>query len=380
MGGTRGTVVESVCGRTQSGRDVRAFTLRSAADAPVEVTVLTLGATVSALRAPDRAGRLANIVLGFAGIEGYERPGPFFGCIVGRYANRIAGAAFALEGVTHRLEANDGEHHLHGGLRGFDKAVWEVEDVSRGPDAVGVVLRRMSRAGEGGPAGRAGPARTDRERSGYPGNLDVRVAYALDAGNGLAIRCEATTDAPTVVNLSNHTYWNLAGEGSGHVDDHLLAIAASRYTPVDATLIPTGEIAPVDGTPLDFRRPTRIGDRVRLPHPQLLRGRGIDHNWVLDRASPDDEGAVVAAILRDPGSGRVVRVLTTEPGIQVYTGNFLDGTLRGPSGRAYRQGDGIALETQHFPDSPNQRAFPSTVLRPGETYRTTTVFELGVEG
>jgi aldose 1-epimerase len=324
----------------------------------IAVSLITYGARIQEFRAPDRDGRCANVALGFATLDGYLTDGGCtFGATVGRYANRIGGAAFTLDGLTYRLAANDGTSSLHGGPAGFDRRVWEA---SIG-DGSSVELRYTSPDGE----------------MGYPGTLAVLLRYALGADGSLRIDYEATTDRPTVVNLTNHACWNLAGEGSGSICDHVLTLAASRYAPVDATLIPTGDLASVAGTPLDFREPTAIGARIREEHPQLLAAHGYDHTFVLDRAEP---GALVpAARAWEPSSGRVLEVETTEPGVQLYSGNFFDGTLVGAGGRAYRQSDGFAIEPQHLPDSPNQPGFPSTVLRPGETFRSTTVFRLGVD-
>jgi aldose 1-epimerase len=263
--------------------------------------------------------------------------------------------------VTYHLPANDGSNSLHGGTVGFDKLVWAATPL-HGPGTVGLRLQLTSPDGD----------------QGYPGTLHATVTYTLERDHAIRIDFQATTTKATVVNLTNHTYWNLAGEGSGTIDDHRLQLNASRYTPVNATLIPTGAIDPVAGTPMDFRRATAIGDRNRDGFDQLVIARGYDHNWVLDRHDTTYTKLEVAARATDPSSGRRLTVLTTEPGIQFYGGNFLDGTLVGTSGRMYRQGDGFALETQHFPDSPNHANFPSTVLRPGQTYRTTTIFQLGV--
>jgi aldose 1-epimerase len=337
------------------GERVERFTLTN--DNGLRVEILPWGATIQSVWAPDRDGRLANVALGFAELATYvSRNEPFFGCVAGRFANRIAGAAFTLDSVTYPLAANAGTTTLHGGVRGFDKRLWDAAEVSRN-GAAGVRLTSVSPDGE----------------EGFPGNLSAAVTYLLDEDNRLIVAYEAETDRPTVVNLTNHSYWNMAGEGTGSADDHLLQVNASRYTPVDAQQIPSGELAAVAGTPLDFAVPAAFGERSRIDHPQLQLGLGIDHNFVLDR-EPGDSSLLEAAILSDPRSGRTLTVWTTEPGIQVYGGNYLNGSLVGSSGRTYRQGDGIALETQHFPNSPNEPRFPSTILRPGGAYASTTVF------
>lgn len=340
-------------GRDVFGGEVDRFTLGN--DSGMRVRILTLGGIIQSIEVPDRHGRMANVVLGFGGLASYVERGPYFGCITGRYANRIALGRFTLDGAGYRLPTNDGPNSLHGGTVGFDKRVWEATPFERG-DAVGVELRHTS---------------PDLDQ-GYPGTLTTTVTYTLTPDNAVRIDYRATTDRPTIVNLTNHTYFNLAGEGCGSVEGHLLRLNARSYTPVDDTLIPTGSIDPVAGTPMDFTRPTPIGARIRDDFPQLVIGRGYDHNWVLDRE--DGSGLVEAATVVEPESGRVLTVQTEEPGIQFYSGNLLDGTLTGTGGRAYRRGGGFALETQHFPDSPNHPNFPSTVLRPGQVYRTTTVY------
>jgi aldose 1-epimerase len=326
-------------GQTPDGDAVDLFVLGGPGG--VEASILTYGASLQSLVAPDRDGRHGNVALGFETLAGYvENTRHYFGATVGRYANRIAGARFALEGIVHEVDRNDGDNCLHGGTGGFHRRVWDVVDAADG----------MLRLAYSSPHGEMG----------FPGRLDVRVEYRLE-GTELRIDYEAATSAPTVVNLTNHTCWNLAGEGNGSVDGHVLTLNASSFTPADASLVPTGEIRPVDGTPLDFRVPTPIG----------ARGRGYDHNVVVDRR---DRSLALAARVLEPASGRTLEVLTTEPGLQLYTGTALDGSLVGTSGRPYRRGDCIALETQHFPDSPNRPDFPSTLLRPGETFTSTTVY------
>ncbi|MEU7370455.1 aldose epimerase family protein [Streptomyces hygroscopicus] len=338
-------------GTLQDGTAVDRWTIENGR---TRLSVLSYGGVVQSLEIPDRHGRRANVSLGFADLDSYVANSPYFGALIGRYGNRIARGAFTLDGTTYQLPVNDGPNSLHGGDKGFDKHVWSVEPFRKGAD-VGLTLRRVSPDGE----------------MGYPGTLTVRVDYTLTAAGDFRIDYQATTDKATVVNLTNHTYYNLAGEGSGSVYGHRLEIAAARYTPVDKTLIPTGELAKVAGTPFDFRRAKEIGRDIREAHQQVLYGQGIDHNFVLDKGITSRPEHVLT--VTEPESGRVMRIATTEPGVQFYTGNFLTGAFAGTSGRVYRQGDAFALETQHFPDSPNQPSFPSTVLRPGQTYRSTTV-------
>lgn len=316
------------------------------------VRFIPLGGVITAIEVADRSGTRDNVVLGFRDVDAYRDQRIFLGAIVGRYANRIAGARFTLDGIDHRLAPTDGTTSVHGGRRGFDKALWSVEP--EGPSAA--TLRHVSPDGD----------------EGFPGTLAVAVRYALSEKDELRFDYTAVTDRPTIVNLTNHSYFNLAGGGAGDVLGHVLQVRAGHYTPADPLLIPTGEIAPVAGTPFDFRRPTAIGARIRMPHPQMIAGRGYDLNYVIDRDGADD--LVLAARLYDPASGRRMEVLTTEPGLQLYTGNLLDGTITGSGGRLYRQSDGVCLETHHYPDSPNKPGFPSVVLRPGAVYRTSTVY------
>jgi aldose 1-epimerase len=364
-GGGRGpaTSVEPF-GKAPDGTPVERWTL---SNGDVTMRVLTWGGVIQTLEMPDAHGDVDNVVLGFADLAGYVGDDdPYFGSLIGRYGNRIAGGSFTLDGTTYQLPVNNGPNTLHGGPTGFDDQVWEATDVTDDEEAA-LRLHLVSPDGD----------------QGFPGTVTTTVTYRLDAESRLTVHYEATTDAPTVINLTQHTYWNLAGEGSGTILDHELQIDAAGFTPVDETLIPTGEIAPVEGTPFDFRGPTAIGARIRDDDQQLLYGQGYDHNWALDResngareGSDAEDPLEKAALLHDPHSGRTLTILTTEPGLQFYSGNFLDGTLVGTSGRIYRQSDGLALETQHFPDSPNQPSFPSTELRPGEVYDSTTVFEL----
>lgn len=343
------TLEKELFGATSRGTPVERYTLSNGHG--MRVRIMTYGGIVVSLEVPDRDGRLGNVVLGFERLDPYLAGHPYFGAICGRVANRIAHGTFTLDGTTYRLAANNGPHHLHGGLVGFDKVVWEGAPL-READRVGVVLRCLSKDGE----------------EGYPGNLRARVQYTLNEKSELGVEYEATTDAPTPVNLTHHSYFNLAGAGSGDVLGHQLMIDADRYTPVDDTLIPTGSIAEVKGTPLDFTRPTAIGARIAQV------AGGYDHNFVL---RPREQLlARPAATVYEPTTGRVLEIFTTEPGLQFYSGNFLDGIAG--AGGVYHKHHGFCLEAQHFPNSPNEPDFPSVILRPGQTYRQTTIHRFGV--
>ena len=341
---------------TVQGQETALYTLSSAGGLRVAIT--NYGGIIQSLWVPDAFGRPANVVLGFADLQGYlEHRAPYFGALIGRFGNRIGGGAFTLDGTAYTLPVNDGPNSLHGGIDGFDSRVWQAEPLQeRG--AVGLRLTRISPDGE----------------EGYPGKLSLTVSYMLSDQNALSVRYQAVTDRATVINLTNHSYFNLAGEGSGTIEKQVLWLNAGFYTPTDAHAIPTGEEAAVAGTPFDFTVPAPIGPRLRDNHPQIVRGQGLDHNFVLNRTSAGDRSLIVAAVALDPRSGRTLRVQTTEPGVQLYSANFLTGGFAGTGGRLYRQADAFCLETQHFPDSPNIPSFPSTVLRPGESFDSTTVF------
>jgi aldose 1-epimerase len=339
-------------GKTAEGTAVDLYTLTNARGVQVQIT--NYGGIVVSLLAPDREGALDDVVLGFDSLDEYRQHNLYFGCIVGRYGNRIANGRFTLDGVEYVLAQNDGQNHLHGGIRGFDKVVWDAEP-TQGQDSAALKLSYLSPDGE----------------EGYPGNLSVTVVYTLSEDDALQIDYTATTDEPTVVNLTNHSYFHLAGAGSGDVLGHELMIDADRFTPVSAALIPTGELRSVTGTPSDFRRSTPIGARIDQDDEQLRYGGGYDHNWVLNH----EAGALgLAARVYEPTTGRTMEVHTTEPGVQCYTGNVMPPSIAGKDGRTYVWRGGLCLETQHFPDSPNQPSFPSTVLRPGGRYCSTTVY------
>ncbi len=341
----------STFGKMPGGQTIQLYTLTNRQG--MQAAITNYGARVVSIRVPDRHGKIADVVLGFDDLQGYLGDNPYFGAIVGRYANRIAKARFPLDGVEYKLAPNNGPNSLHGGLKGFDKRAWTAREISKPHPSL--ELTYLSKDGE----------------EGYPGDLQVKVVYSLSDDNELKIDYSATTDKDTVLNLSNHSYFNLAGQGNGNILKHVLMINADRFTPVDATLIPTGELRKVAGTPFDFREPTAIGARINQDDQQLEYGKGYDHNFVLNRKG---NGLVLAARATDPESGRVLEVLTTQPGLQFYTGNFLDGTIHGKGGKVYGHRSAFCLETQHFPDSPNHPSFPSTELKPGQTYHEVTVF------
>ena len=347
-------------GTLASGQAVQLFTLRNAHG--IEVQFTNYGGIITSLKTPDRAGHLSDIVLGYDNLAAYVANSPYFGAIVGRYANRIARGHFTLDGATYTLAVNNGPNSLHGGLRGFDKVVWNARPFQN-QEGQGVALDYTSPSGE----------------EGYPGTVHATVTYTLTPDDRLIVDYLATTDKATPINLSQHSYWNLAGNASRDILGHVLTINADAITPVDSTLIPTGEIEPVQGTPFDFRTPTAIGARVdQRANTQIRYGNGYDHNWVLNRGGAASDALVFAARVVEPASGRTMEISTTEPGLQFYSGNFLDGTITGKGGAVYRFRYGLALETQHYPDSPNHSNFPSTILRPGQQYRSRTVFKFGV--
>lgn len=343
-------------GRMADGQAVEAVTLVNARG--MTVRVITLGASIQSVIVPDRRGRMADVALGYATLDGYLAKSEYFGATVGRVANRIAGGRFSLDGKAYQVPANNGPNALHGGPLGFDKRNWTIVNVGRAA-APSVTLRLVSADGD----------------QGFPGTVTTTATYALNDRNELSVEYRATTDRPTVIGLSNHAYWNLAGEGSPQgALRHRLTIAAAAFTPVDATLIPTGELRAVAGTPFDFRVATTVGDRVRADDEQIRFGRGYDHNWVIDPSGGIGATVRRVAVLEDPDSGRVMELLSDQPGLQFYSGNFLDGTVLGKSGRFYRQGDTVVLEPQQFPDTLNRPAFGSARLEPGRVYRNRIVF------
>lgn len=350
------SIAKQVYGHTNDGQEIYLYTLRNGKG--LEAAITNYGGIVVTLKAPDRDGQLDNVALGLPSLEEYLKGSPYFGALVGRYGNRIAKGKFTLDGAAYTLAVNNGPNHLHGGLRGFDKVVWDAAIIET---YAGPALRLTYLSGDG--------------EEGYPGNLSVEVQYALTVDNGLQIDYKATTDKPTVVNLTNHAYFNLAGEGRGDILGHEMMLNADHFLPVDEGLIPTGELRPVAGTPFDFTQPTPIGARINGDDEQLHLGGGYDHCWVLNR---EGAGLSLAARVYEPTTGRVMEVFTDQPGVQFYTGNFLDGGKVGKRGVAYGHRTGFCLETEHFPDSPNQDHFPSVVLRPGQTYEHHTVYRFSV--
>ncbi len=348
------SIVPSPFGKTADGKAVELYTLTNANG--MQVAITTYGGIIVSLTAPDREDKYADVVLGFDKLDGYLAGHPYFGALIGRYGNRIAKGKFSLDGKEYTLATNNDENHLHGGLVGFDKKVWRAGEGAVNRTGVSLTLNCTSADGE----------------EGYPGKLDVQVVYTLTNDDELKISYSAVTDKATPVNLTNHSYFNLAGQGSGDILGHELTINADRFTPVDAGLIPTGELKPVEETPFDFRKGTAIGARIEADDEQLKFGGGYDHNFVLNKAG---DGLTLAASVYEPKTGRVMEVYTTEPGVQFYCGNFLDGSNVGKGGKVYNFRNGLCLETQHFPDSPNQPKFPSTILRPGEKYKSTTVYK-----
>jgi aldose 1-epimerase len=341
-------------GQTADGTPADLFTLRNSHG--TEVKISNYGGIVTAFKVADRTGQMGDVVLGYDQLAGYLASTPYFGALVGRYANRIAKGKFTLDGKEYTLATNNGPNALHGGIKGFDKVVWTPKILAT-PEGAALELTYLSKDGE----------------EGYPGNLSVRAVYTLLDDNGLRLEYTATTDKPTIINLSQHSYFNLAGKGD--VLQHEVSIKADKFTPVDETLIPTGELRPVEGTPFDFRKPRAIGARINDKDEQIKFGNGYDHNWVLSKPAGRLE---VIATVYEPTSGRQLEVLSTEPGLQFYTGNFLDGKITGKGGWVYQFRNGLCMEPQHFPDSPNHAEFPSTVLRPGGEYHNTIIYRLSV--
>lgn len=349
-----GQISDAAFDKMVDGKQVKLYHLKKG---NLQVAITNYGAKIVSLLAPDKQGQLADVELGYDNIDQYvntkER---YYGGIVGRYGNRIAKGKFKVDGKEYSLATNNGVNHLHGGKKGFNDVVWDAEQ----PDDHTLKLHYLSKDGE----------------EGYPGNLDITLTYQLTDSNEVKIDYTATTDKPTVVNLTNHSFFNLHGAGNGDINDHVMYINADKFTPVDSTLIPTGKLEPVKGTPMDFTTPTRIGDRVDADFEQLKFGKGYDHNYVLNKKGKE---LSLAATVQEPQSGRFLEVWTTEPGVQFYGGNFLDGTDKGKEGKTYVHRGAFCLETQHYPDSPNQPSFPSVVLKPGETYKSTCVYKFGVK-
>ena len=351
-----GNIKKASFGKTPEGQAIDLYTLTNKKG--MEVAITNFGGIVVSVKVPDRSGKVADVVLGFDSVDGYAKDKSYFGALIGRYGNRIAKGKFSIDGASYTLAQNNGPNSLHGGAKGFNKMVWTAKEISS-KDGAALQLNYLSKDGE----------------EGYPGNLKVQVVYTLTEANEIRIEYSATTDKKTVLNLTNHSYFNLAGQGSGDILGHELTLQADKFTPVDATLIPTGELRDVAGTPFDFRTKMAIGARIGQDDEQLKLGNGYDHNFVLRHSG---ELALAARVL-DPKSGRVLEVSTTEPGIQFYTGNFLDGTAVGKGGKPITFRTGFCLETQHFPGSPNHPDFPSTLLSPGQRYHTVTVYKFSTE-
>ncbi len=349
-----GGIPQEKFGTLPDGRDVTIYTLRNAKG--MQVRIMNYGGIVQSVKAPDKNGAMGDVSLGYDDLQGYLTNSPYFGALVGRYGNRIAKGKFTLDGQEYTLAVNNGVNSLHGGLKGFDKQLWESSPAMT-PQGPSLRLHYLSKDGE----------------EGYPGNLDVTAVYTLTDDNGLRLEFTATTDKDTVVNLTHHSYWNL--RGSGTILDHVVYINADKYTPVDSTLIPTGELAPVEGTPFDFRTPTAIGARINEDNQQLKFGNGYDHNWVINNPG----SLQVIARVTEPTTGRVMEVLSDQPGLQFYSGNFLDGTITGKGGWTYQFRDAFVMEPQHFPDSPNHPNFPTTELKPGETYHNTIEYRFSAQ-
>jgi aldose 1-epimerase len=355
---SKGTITKSAFGQTPDGTPVELYTLRNANG--MEATIMTYGGIVTSLKVPDKNGKFDDVVLGYDNLDGYIKSSPYFGALIGRYGNRIAKGRFSLDGVEYTLAVNNTPNALHGGLKGFDKVVWTVAEAEVGEHGPKLELMYLSKDGE----------------EGYPGNLKVKATYTLTEDNALKVKFKATTDKDTVCNLTHHSYFNLAG--SGDVLSHIVQINADTFTPVDAGLIPTGELAPVAGTPFDFRTPAAIGARINETNNEQIKfAGGYDDNWVLNKKSAGELS--LAASVTEPTSGRTLEVWTTSPGMQFYTGNFLDGTITGKNGRVYQFRNAFCMEPQHFPDSPNHPAFPTTELKPGQTYHNTIIYKFSAK-
>jgi aldose 1-epimerase len=363
MSKSNSSISKAAFGNMPDGTPVEIYTLRNAKGA--EACIMTYGGIVQKLTMPDKNGNYADIVLGFDGLNGYTQPSyvnacPYFGALIGRYGNRIGGAKFTLEGQTYTLATNNGPNSLHGGLKGFDKVVWTAVKADVGSEGPRLTLNYLSKDGE----------------EGFPGNLNVTATYTLTDDNALKLTFSATTDKPTVVNLTHHSYFNLAGQGNGDILDHIVYINSDQTTPVDSGLITTGTFADVTGTPFDFRKPTAIGARINDPDTILQYGPGYDHNWVINK--PAGKFGLMARVM-EPASGRVMEVWSDEPGLQFYTGNFLDGTLTGKDGKVYQRRNAFCMEPQHYPDSPNKANWPSVELKPGQTYHNTIEYKFSAE-